>query len=143
MRMHLREKLILSRILPILIILPIFGFFMLSTLHTYYIDQLKENLSQTGVILTDALQLDPSLANDNSHLQELLRRADLQIPTRIQIIDQNGVILASTESGDIPLIGSISQDSAVKSALTGKASTETSPNNGVTVAIPVLSLIHI
>jgi two-component system sensor histidine kinase BaeS len=139
MRMHLREKLILSRILPILIILPIFGFFMLSTLRAYYFDQLRENLSQTGALLADALQLDPSLANDNGHLQELLRRADLQIPTRIQIIDQNGMILASTESGDAPLIGSISQESAVKSALTGKASTETSPNNVVTVAIPVRS----
>ena len=143
MRMHLREKLILSRILPILIILPIFGFFLLSALRAYYFDQLSENLSQTGVLLADALQLDPSLANDNGHLQELLHRADLQIPTRIQIIDQNGMILASTESGDAPLIGSISQESAVLSALTGKASTETSPNNVVTVAIPVRSAGHI
>jgi signal transduction histidine kinase len=143
MRIHLRQKLILSHILPILIILPVFGFFLLSTLRAFYFDHLRDDLSQTGALLIDALQLDPTLANDNSRLQELLLRAASQIPARIQIIDQNGVILASTESEDVPLIGTISQENALKSSLAGKVSTEKSPSDVVTVAIPVASAGHI
>jgi signal transduction histidine kinase len=87
--------------------------------------------------------MDPALADDTGRLQELLHRADTQTPTRIQIIDQNGIILASTESTDAPLIGTISQESAVKSALAGKASNEASLKDLVTIAIPVTSAGHI
>jgi signal transduction histidine kinase len=139
MRMTLRVKLILSQILPILILLPFFGFFLLSTLHAFYLDHLRGDLLQTGALLTDAVQNDPALADDNSRLQELLRRAGTQTPTRIQIIDRNGMILASTEPEDAPLIGTTSQEKAVRSALAGKESYETGANDVVTVAVPVTS----
>jgi signal transduction histidine kinase len=139
MRIGLRPKLILAQILPILILLPFFGFYLLSTLREFYFDRLREDLHQTGALLTDALQMDPALADDTGRLQELLRRAEAQTPTRIQIIDQNGIILASTEPTDAPLIGTISQENAVKSALAGQASDETSTNDVVTVAVPVVS----
>ena len=143
MRLHLREELILSRILPILVLLPFFGFYLLSTLREYYIDRIREDMRRTAAVLTDVLQMDPALADDTGRLQELLHRADTQTPTRIQIIDQNGIILASTESTDAPLIGTISQESAVKSALAGKASNEASLKDLVTIAIPVTSAGHI
>jgi signal transduction histidine kinase len=143
MRLHLREELILSRILPILVLLPFFGFYLLSTIREYYIDRIREDMSRTAAVLTDVLQMDPALADDTGRLQELLHRADTQTPTRIQIIDQNGIILASTESTDAPLIGTISQESAVKSALAGKASNEASLKDLVTIAIPVTSAGHI
>lgn len=143
MRLHLRVELILSRILPILVLLPFFGFYLLSTIREYYIDRIREDMSRTAAVLTDVLQMDPALADDTGRLQELLHRADTQTPTRIQIIDQNGIILASTESTDAPLIGTISQESAVKSALAGKASNEASLKDLVTIAIPVTSAGHI
>ena len=55
MRISLRLKLILSRILPILIILPLFAFYLTATLRTYYINQLKAGMLQTGELVTDAL----------------------------------------------------------------------------------------
>ena len=71
-------------------------------------------------------------------MRELLSRAETQTPTRIQIIDQLGVILASTEPED-PQVGTISQESAVRSAIAGKISYQTGANDVVTVALPVTS----
>jgi signal transduction histidine kinase len=139
MRISFRLKLILSQILPILILLPLFGFYLIPTLRTFYVNQLREHMTQTGALLTDTLQTDPALAEDTGRLQALLDRVETQTPARIQIIDHNGRILASTEPTDAPLIGTISQDNAVKSAVAGKASSETSKNDVATVAIPVTS----
>jgi signal transduction histidine kinase len=139
MRISFRLKLILSQILPILILLPLFGFYLIPTLRTFYVNQLREHMTQTGALLTDTLQTDPALAEDTGRLQALLDRVETQTPARIQIIDHNGRILASTEPTDAPLIGTISQDNAVKSAVAGKASSETSKNDVATIAIPVTS----
>ena len=64
MRMNLRTKLIVSQIIPILLLLPIFGFFLLSTLRAFYFDRLQEDLFRTGALLTDALQINPAFADD-------------------------------------------------------------------------------
>jgi signal transduction histidine kinase len=139
MRISLSLKLILSRILPILIILPLFGFYLTSTLRTYYNNQLKAGMLQTGELVTDALQTNTALANSPSRLQELLLRVDQQTAMRIQVIDQHGIILASTESADASLIGTISQENSVMAALAGKTSYENSKNDVAMVAIPVTS----
>jgi signal transduction histidine kinase len=139
MRISLRLKLILSQILPILIILPLFAFYLTATLRTYYINQLKAGMLQTGELVTDALQTNAALANDPNGLQELLQRVDQQTAMRIQIIDKHGIILASTESADAGRIGTISQENSIKSALAGKTSYETSKTDVATVTIPVTS----
>jgi signal transduction histidine kinase len=143
MRISLRLKLILSQILPILIILPLFGFYLTSMLRTDYINRLKAGMLQTGELVTDALQTNTALANDPNGVQELLRRVDQQTAVRIQIIDQHGIILASTEPTDAGLIGTINQENSVKSALAGKTSYETSKTDVATVAVPVTSAGHI
>jgi len=139
MRISLRLKLILFQILPILIILPLFAFYLTATLRTYYINQLKAGMLQTGELVTDALQTNAALANDPNGLQELLQRVDQQTAMRIQIIDKHGIILASTESTDAGRIGTISQENSIKSALAGKTSYETSKTDVATVTIPVTS----
>ena len=139
MRISLRAKLILSQILPILIILPLFGFYLTSTLREYYVNQAKAGMLQTGALITDALQTNAALANNPSSLQEFLHRVGQQTAMRIQIIDQHGMIVASTELADTPLIGTTSQEISVKSALAGKISYQTSKTDAATVAIPVTS----
>ena len=138
-RLSLKQKLFLSQLVPILTILLLLGLYLILALHTFYIDRLKENMTQTGSLVIDALQADPALADNSSGLQAFLHDLDHQSPIRVQIIDRKGIILASTESEETPLVGTASQDVAVKSALTGRSSNETNPTDLITVALPVTS----
>lgn len=137
MRLSLRIKLILSHTLPILILAPVFGFYLLSSLENFYYDRLKEDLLRGGMVLSEMLQADPALADDPARLQQIIIRVNAQTATRIQIIRPDGSILVSTVTGNSQPRGTISNDVAVQAALRGTPSENTAQGDIATVAVPI------
>ncbi len=140
MRLGLRAKLMLSHSLPILLLVPLLGFYLFFNLRNLYFDRVEEDLFRGGTILAATLQTDPELASDVSRLQQIVGLVHSQSAIHIQAIGRDGVILTSTESSDAPIIGTVSQDPGVRTALKGQSWGSNDANtqsDTVTVAIPV------
>ncbi len=140
MRIGLRVKFMLSHSLPILLILPLLGFYLFFNLRDLYFGLVEQDLLRWGTILANTLQVDPELANDVGRLQQILRLTDTQFPVHVRAIGKDGAILVSTERSDAQSIGTVSQDPAVRTALKGQVWQGSDPNaqsDAVTVAIPV------
>jgi two-component system sensor histidine kinase BaeS len=136
MRMSLRTKLILSHTLPVLILVPCFGFYLLSSVRAFYFDRLSDDLAREGIFLADTLS-EPDIAKDSNKIHQLLTRLSDQTTARIQVIGRDGVILASTDIEDVGRIGTVSAEPAVRAALGGTVSEETNLGDVATVAVPV------
>ncbi len=140
MRMGLRAKLMLSHSLPILLLVPLLGFYLFFNLRDLYVARVQEDLLRGGTILAATLQIDPELASDAGRMQQLVRLVDSQSATHIQAFDKDGVILGSAEGGGAASMEAVSQDPAVQTALNGQiwqgkdAAVQSDP---LTVAIPV------
>jgi len=102
----LRNRLILSHILPFLIIIPLLGIALIYILETYvYLPTLSQELENNARLLA-ALTADyPEVWQDPLKAQVFLARADPVQNARVMLLRVDGVVLASNDANDAYLIG--------------------------------------
>jgi two-component system sensor histidine kinase BaeS len=102
----LRNRLILSHILPLIIIVPLMGLMLIYTLETQYvIPTLLRNLQNESELLTVIIQSYPQIWNDPFLASALLNRINPGRTERVMLITTDGYLLASTDTGDSGQIG--------------------------------------
>ncbi|MDD5467332.1 MAG: ATP-binding protein [Anaerolineales bacterium] len=97
----LRNRLILSHVLPLLIILPLMGVALVYVLETQVIlPSLSEELAGDAVILREVLKRQPEWVHDTALAQELLLGASPELTKRVILLSPEGVLLASSDLAD-------------------------------------------
>ncbi|MBK8129159.1 MAG: hypothetical protein IPK53_09640 [bacterium] len=94
----LRNRLILSQILPTLIVVPLMGVLLVYVLETQILRPAltREMLGETR-ILAEVARLQPKIWQDPAAAQKILSQTSQQRPSRVMILDASGALLASTD----------------------------------------------
>ncbi len=97
----LRNRLILSNILPLLVIIPLMGIALIYVLENQYLlPKLSEELTADTRLLDSFASTDPTIWMNSTNAQTFLNRVK-SYPTRhIMLISSDGNILASSDPAD-------------------------------------------
>ena len=97
----LRNRLILSNILPLLVIIPLMGIALIYVLENQYLlPKLSEELTADTRLLDSFTSSDPTIWMNSTHAQTFLNRVK-SYPTRhLMLISSDGNILASSDPTD-------------------------------------------
>ncbi|HEX9616334.1 MAG TPA: sensor histidine kinase [Anaerolineales bacterium] len=97
----LRNRLILSHALPLLIIVPIMGILLIYVLETQYlIPGLTRNLEGDARLIADLVGAHPEFWENPRLVQDLLDRLEPDQAERILLLSPQGYLLASTDPTD-------------------------------------------
>jgi signal transduction histidine kinase len=97
----LRNRLILSHALPLLVIIPVVGLLLIYVLETgYFIPNITRNLEGDARLVAALVGGHPELWEDHSLMQALLSHLNPDPAERIQLLSLRGQLLASTDLAD-------------------------------------------
>jgi signal transduction histidine kinase len=98
----LRNRLILSHVLLLVIVIPLLGILLIYTLETQYlIPSLTRNLEWDAQLLADLFQEFPQVWEDPRLANDLLERLDPERTERILLLTQQGTLVGSTDPTDL------------------------------------------
>jgi two-component system sensor histidine kinase BaeS len=98
----LRNRLIFSHTLPLLIIVPVLGMALIYIVETkYFIPNLTRNLEGDAQLIADVTSLYPEAWGNQRLAQDLLSRLSTGHAERILLLTPQGYLLASTDPNDI------------------------------------------
>ncbi len=102
----LRNRLILSHILPLLIILPLMGIGLITILETQvYLPALSNELENDARLIARLTRPDGELWRNAARAQEMVQLYSTRNNARIMLLDANGEILASSDPEDQARLG--------------------------------------
>lgn len=102
----LRNRLILSHILPLLIIIPLAGAAILYALETQVLlPNLSRELSGEARLLAEIARDQPQIWEDASFAQDLLSQVRPDLAARVEILDSDGMLFASSDPADAGRMG--------------------------------------
>ncbi len=141
----LRSRLVLSHALPLLIIMPIIGIALTNLIETrVLIPSLSRALTTNAVLLSNIAGDEPELWTNPMYAEYYLTHLRHDISARVQFINPDGRLLASSESSEAPLQGIILDFAGVAAARAGQVASYTyynvnSPSEIIDVFVPVLN----
>jgi two-component system sensor histidine kinase BaeS len=102
----LRARLILSHILPLLVVIPLVGVALTYLFETQVLlaglsNELERQAMLVAVVASDY----PQVWFDPAQAQALVARIGERLTARVMLVDADGVLLASTDAADDPLLG--------------------------------------
>lgn len=101
MQKSLRNQLILSHMLPLLIIIPLIGAALVYVLETeVFLPSISRELAGDAIILTEILKSQPEWWQDASFTQQLLLSTHPRLSKRVMLISPDGRLLASSDPSD-------------------------------------------
>ena len=104
----LRNRLILSHILPSLVIIPLMGIAMLYLLETrLLLPMIYANLSDDAILIAEVAQAVPDIWQNPLSAQVFVTGADPYLGGRLTLTDPNGLVLASTDQNYNVLSGEV------------------------------------
>jgi two-component system sensor histidine kinase BaeS len=104
----LRNWLILSHSLPLLIIIPIMGITLIYILETrLLLPQLTRTITGNATLIAQLSQVQPDAWNNPADAQAMLRQIDPNVPSRVMFLTPDCSLLASSNRADAPRTGSI------------------------------------
>lgn len=102
----LRNRLILSHILPLLIIIPLTGIIIVYTLETQILlPRLSKELAGEGRLIAEIISQQPEVWNDPNAVQAMLSRTQPELIARVMWLAPDGRLLASSDPGDTDRLG--------------------------------------
>jgi len=103
----IRGRFILSHILPILLVLPLFGFGLIYLLETQVLlDDLSADVDERANLIAEAVSRQPEILADAEQAGAFVTSYNFIVKGNISILDSNGALLASS---DPQLQGSLGQ----------------------------------
>ena len=104
----LRQRLIWSQILPLLIALPLMGVLLIYSLERQIlIPQLAKNLVNDARLLAEISNAEFELWGNPILFESLISRVQLDPDIQVMFLDRQGALLYSTDSDDLPLRGKV------------------------------------
>lgn len=112
----LRNRLIFSHMLPLLIIIPLIGAALVVALETEVIlPSMSRELAGDAVILTGVIKNEPTWQADPARLHALLLSMHPQLSKRLMVLSPEGRLLASSDPNDADRLGQILELELLKS----------------------------
>jgi signal transduction histidine kinase len=104
----LRNRLVLSHILPLLIIIPIMGISLIYLLETRLVlPQLTQTISGNARLIAELGQQRPEVWSDPTGAQAWLKRVDPNLASRVMLLTPDCNLLASSNLGDAEQLNSV------------------------------------
>jgi signal transduction histidine kinase len=102
----LRQRLILSHVLPLLVIIPVIGITLIYLLETRVLMvDLASELSGDAALLAELTQGQPSVWTDTAQAAAFVAHMSQHLAARIMLLDRRGRLLASSDPGDVEGLG--------------------------------------
>jgi signal transduction histidine kinase len=116
----LRQRLIWSQIIPLLIALPLMGVLLIYSLEgQILIPQLANNLVNNARLLAEISSAEFELWGDPVLFESLISRVHIDPNIQVMFLDNDGALLYSTDIHDLPLKNRVLDLPGVTKALTG------------------------
>ncbi len=117
----LRNRLILSHILPILVIIPLAAIALFFVLETQFLlPSVADNLSQDARYLAELSRAEFQLFGNPVIVSNMLNRVRIDPAIRVMFLDQNGRLLFSSDRVDSDHLGQILQTEGLSQARVGE-----------------------
>ena len=117
----LRQRLIWSQILPLLISLPLMGVLLVYSLEgQILIPQLAKNLVSDARLLAEISSAEFELWGDPILFESMISRVQLDTDIQVMFLDGQGTLLYSSDAHDLPLKGTVMALPGLAQAQTGK-----------------------
>ena len=117
----MRQRLIWSQILPLLISLPLMGVLLVYTLEgQILIPQLAKNLVSDARLLAEISRAEFELWGDPILFESMISRVQLDTDIQVMFLDGQGTLLYSSDAHDLPLKGTVMALPGLAQAQTGK-----------------------
>jgi two-component system sensor histidine kinase BaeS len=102
----LRRRFILSHVLPLLVVLPLMGIALIYVLETgVLLDSLSRELRGQVLLVTDIAAQNPDIWTDPAKAQAFVTHLSEHLDARIQLLDAQERLIASSDPADAPRIG--------------------------------------
>jgi two-component system, OmpR family, sensor histidine kinase BaeS len=140
----LRSRFILSHLLPILVIIPLMGIALVYLLETQVLlENLSTEVTGEAVLVAKLASLKPEVWINPSQAQSFVSNTEPILAARIEIIDAQGRLEATSDPADLSSIGQVSTAVGLTTALQGKVDERVFPSqkmssNVVDVLVPVI-----
>lgn len=122
----LRNRLILSHILPVLFITPLMGIALIYALETrILVPNLTRALTGEAMLFAEVTRQQTDIWNNPSNAQNLLQHVSPNLRTRVMLISTDGRLLASSDPLDNEREGKIIKVPGLDLALKGEVQTRT------------------
>ena len=142
----LQNRLILSHLLPLLIIIPLTGIAFIYVLETQVIlPDLADSLVVEGGFIAEFTSQQPDLWQNPDEVEQLTSRLSSHTNARLMFLDPDGRILVSSDPADAYRIDTILQDDAIAEAQQGERTQHIEFSRGlqqevIDVFVPVLDV---
>ncbi len=122
----LRNRLILSHILPLFIIIPIMGIVLIYVLENQFLlPNLTRTVTGEAALLAEITREQIEIWNEPQIAQHLLDRIGSNLRTRVMFLTPDGRLLASNDPSDLDLLNQVIPVPGFSEAVNGKTSTRT------------------
>jgi signal transduction histidine kinase len=119
--MHsLRAKLAASHILPIFLLMPALGLYLLYSLEDFFTQALLQQLTQQAQLLQERAMENPELLDTPESARAFAAKIGQLTDARVVLLSKDEMILASTRAEDADRIGTHYTDESVAQALRGE-----------------------
>ncbi|MBE9474885.1 MAG: HAMP domain-containing histidine kinase, partial [Chloroflexi bacterium] len=117
----LRNRLIFSHILPILVTIPLAAIALFFVLETQFLlPSIAENLSQDARYLAELSRTEFQLFGNPVIVSNMLNRVEIDPAIRVMFLDKNGRLLFSSDSSDTDQFGKVLQTDGLSQATEGE-----------------------
>jgi two-component system sensor histidine kinase BaeS len=123
----LRQRLILSHLLPVLVIVPVMGIALIYVLETgILLPEIAKELSGQAELMVRLAGQEPELWQKPVRAQAFVDELSRGLPARIMLLDGRGQLLASSDPGDMARVGQrLAELPALSQALAGEPTART------------------
>jgi two-component system, OmpR family, sensor histidine kinase BaeS len=119
----LRQRLIWSQIIPLLIVLPVMGLVLIYTLESQFlIPRLAQNLMGDARLLSEISSSEFELWGNPVLFENLISRVQLDSAIRVMFLDSDGRLLYSSDNADLPSAGKVVDAPGLAAAQRGRES---------------------
>ncbi|MEJ2598722.1 MAG: sensor histidine kinase [Anaerolineales bacterium] len=142
----LRNRLILSHVLPILIIIPVMGIALIYVLETQFLlPTLTRSVTGESLLIAEIVREQFEIWNNPKIAGALLDNIGPNLRARVMLISPNGTLLASTDPNDQANVNKPIHAPRLNEALSGKITTDSNYYSSsqrstvIDVLVPVIS----
>jgi len=117
----LRGRFILSHILPLLIVIPLMGIATIYLIETKSLaPSLLSELKSNALMLSQLAAREQELWQDPAYAQQLLAQGSFRADGSLQLMDKNGILIASSNPSDSNSLGTQVEHPSFESAKEGE-----------------------
>jgi two-component system sensor histidine kinase BaeS len=121
----LRGRFIFSHILPLLIVIPLLGITTINLIEKQIlVPSLLSELKGNALVLSRMAANDTEIWQDPAYAQQLLTQASFVQGGRLMLLDNDGVLLASSDPADASRLGTYVEHPGYETARQGEVATQ-------------------